>query len=173
MKLLSILIFLIICVIFPIVASVLICKKYKALPKIVIIGALVFICFQVLTRIPLLNYLYTQSWFLKFTLTNPLLQGFFLSITAGLFEELGRFIAFKFFLKSYNLTLNNGLVYGIGHGGIEALLVVAIPAILTEFTGEWNQLLLSGIERLLAMIFHIGLSLYVLYSVKHKKLYIY
>lgn len=169
MKILSIIIFLTICLILPIASSILICKKYKANLNAVLIGALIFIFFQLLTRIPLLNYLYTQSWFLNFTVTNPLIYGFFLATTAGLFEEIGRFIAFKFFFKNNNLTLNNGITYGIGHGGIEAILIVAIPVILTGFVGEWNEILLSSIERLLAITLHIGLSLYVLYSVKHKK----
>lgn len=44
---------------------------------------------------------------------------------AGIFEECGRYIVFRFILKKYR-TRENAVLYGIGHGGIE-VLVVALP----------------------------------------------
>lgn len=47
---------------------------------------------------------------------------------AGLFEETGRFVSMKFLMKK-NLNKENGIMYGIGHGGIEAILLVTITEV--------------------------------------------
>lgn len=47
---------------------------------------------------------------------------------AALFEETGRFLAMKFVMKK-NLNKQNGIMYGIGHGGIEAIIIVGISEI--------------------------------------------
>ena len=43
-------------------------------------------------------------------------------VRAGVFEETGRFLAFRFALKK-NRTRENAVLYGIGHGGFESLYV--------------------------------------------------
>ena len=43
-------------------------------------------------------------------------------LMAGLFEETGRFLAFRTVLKKYQYKDMNALMYGAGHGGIEALI---------------------------------------------------
>lgn len=48
---------------------------------------------------------------------------------AGIFEECGRHIVFKYIMKK-NRTPENAVLYGIGHGGIEALSV-ALPLMAT------------------------------------------
>ena len=42
---------------------------------------------------------------------------------AGVFEECGRHVVLKYFLKRHR-TRENAVLYGIGHGGIEALAVI-------------------------------------------------
>lgn len=49
-------------------------------------------------------------------------------VCAALFEETGRFLAMKFVMKK-NLNKQNGIMYGIGHGGIEAIIIVGISEI--------------------------------------------
>lgn len=44
-------------------------------------------------------------------------------LAAGLFEETGRFLAMKLLMKN-TLSKKNGLMYGVGHGGIESVLIV-------------------------------------------------
>jgi uncharacterized membrane protein YhfC len=48
---------------------------------------------------------------------------------AGLFEETGRFLAFKTVLRSRQDKDQNALMYGAGHGGFEAITVLGIPMI--------------------------------------------
>ena len=48
---------------------------------------------------------------------------------AGVFEECGRHIILKYFMKK-DRTRENAVLYGIGHGGIE-ILAVLLPAMIT------------------------------------------
>lgn len=48
---------------------------------------------------------------------------------AGVFEECGRYIILKYFMKK-NRTRENAVLYGIGHGGIE-ILSVLLPAMIS------------------------------------------
>ena len=50
-------------------------------------------------------------------------------LTAGVFEECGRYLILKHILKK-NRTPENAVFYGIGHGGIEILAVV-LPLMVT------------------------------------------
>ena len=50
------------------------------------------------------------------------------TMMAGIFEECGRHIVFKYILKK-NRTRENAVLYGIGHGGIE-ILAVLLPAMI-------------------------------------------
>ena len=53
-------------------------------------------------------------------LNNIWLYALYGGLMAGLFEETGRFLAFKTVLKRYQTRDVNALMYGAGHGGIEA-----------------------------------------------------
>ena len=50
-------------------------------------------------------------------------------VMAGVFEECGRYVIFKFILKK-NRTPENAVLYGIGHGGIE-IWAVLLPVMIT------------------------------------------
>ena len=84
-------------------------------------GCLVFTFFQYLIRFPLLFILNGNPQF------QQLMQNLFFSaviiggLTAGFFEEAGRFLAFRYLLKKEDLSWQNGVAYGLGHGGIEAI----------------------------------------------------
>lgn len=47
---------------------------------------------------------------------------------AGIFEETGRYIAFKVFLKKYDYR-ENAIAYGFGHGGIECIIVLGFTMV--------------------------------------------
>ena len=112
----------------PIGFIVYLSAKKKQVIKPALIGAGVFIVFQYLIRIPLLNQVFpTMDWFINVTM-NPWAYGIFLGLTAGLAEELGRYLAFSTVLKE-KLRFVDGLAYGIGHGGIEAMLICGMANI--------------------------------------------
>ena len=48
---------------------------------------------------------------------------------AGVFEESGRFLAFRTVLRRKRSKNVNSLMYGAGHGGIEAVIVLGITSI--------------------------------------------
>jgi len=47
-------------------------------------------------------------------------------LMAGLFEETGRLLAMKFVLKKKHQDPHNALMYGAGHGGFEAMIILCI-----------------------------------------------
>ena len=94
-----------------------------------LVGAGVFIIFAlfleqichyfVLSRVsPLSEYVNGHIW--AFVLYGAL--------AAGVFEETGRFLAFKTVLRR-SKGKETAITYGIGHGGIESILVVGISMI--------------------------------------------
>lgn len=102
-------------------------RKEKIYLPAVLVGALVFLVFQILTRIQLINYLSTMDWFAEMA-ESMIFLIFFFAFTAGIFEEVGRYLGFKFPLKNH-LSWKNGVAFGIGHGGFEAIALVGITTI--------------------------------------------
>lgn len=49
-------------------------------------------------------------------------------LAAGIFEETGRFVAFKLILKKKRAR-RESIMYGIGHGGVESILVCSMSMI--------------------------------------------
>ena len=56
------------------------------------------------------------------------LYGLYGGLAAALFEETGRWMAFRFFLKNHQ-NAETALMYGAGHGGAEAILTVGLTYI--------------------------------------------
>ena len=92
-----------------------------------LLGAAGFFVTQILIRLPLLTALQGQSWFLKFANLHLFAYAFGLAFTAGLFELAGRLAVAKLMKKK--LTYRRSLAAGLGHGGIEAMLLVGITYI--------------------------------------------
>lgn len=183
----------------PIGLAIYFYRKYRVSLKAVLAGALVFVVFQLITRIPLLTVLSNQLWYQRLALSLVFLA-LFLSLTAGLFEEVGRYLGFRYFLIK-ELVWKNGIAYGIGHGGIESIVLVGLTYVnnivisIMINTGTFDRLIapligaaeaeyirrqlvdlppavfaMAGIERLFAIVIQIALSLVVLYAVKNRKI---
>lgn len=125
--------------------------------KTFLLGALCFIVSQVLLRIPILNYLQGSTDFQLFALYNGFLVGALITLSAGVFEEGFRFIFKSLFFKARNIDISQPIVFGFGHGLAEALILLG-PLLRTM---PLKFLLLPLIERVLAIILHIGLSVLV------------
>ncbi|MDR2994391.1 MAG: YhfC family intramembrane metalloprotease [Bacillus cereus] len=155
----------------PLVALLYAFWKKRYIPYM--LGVLAFAVSQILIRIPILNYLNgTSTDFQMFSAMQPVLFVFLLSLSAGIFEEIARFIAMRYFMKQRDWQ--SGFLFGAGHGGIEAILIVGIPVVsllLSQtVSGNTDSYFVGGIERFFAMILHIGLSFIVLQAVVQKKL---
>jgi len=140
-----------------------------------VLGIVAFVGSQIVIRLPILQFLGENSvTYSMFSAKNPILFAIIIAFTAGIMEELARFILMRYAMKKR--TWQSGFIFGAGHGGIEAVLLVGLGAFVMLFsvTGEQysGDFLIGGIERLFAMLLHIGLSLLVLQSVVQKR-YIY
>lgn len=121
----------------------------------------------------------------------PAFNIFVLALLAGLFEETARYIGYRW-LAPQARTWREAVVYGAGHGGIEAVITggltlvaffqlvglqntdistLPIPAdqqaalaaqVQTYWSLAWPLTLLGAVERVLAMTLHITLSVLVL-----------
>ncbi len=87
-----------------------------------LLGAAGFFVTQILIRLPVLMILQSQSWFMGFAQNHLFLYAFGLAFTAGLFELAGRFGVAKLLRK--NLNFKRSLAAGLGHGGIEAMILI-------------------------------------------------
>ena len=109
----------------PVILFILLRRGSKNVTGAFIAGAVAFYISQMLIRIPMIQVLLPRfNWYRVFK-ENTLLLILFLALSAALFEETVRYLTFKLLLKERQVW-KCGLAYGIGHGGIEAALIVGI-----------------------------------------------
>lgn len=138
-----------------------------------LLGVLAFSISQLLLRIPLLDLLQKHSTtYILIGSTKPILFALILGFSAGIFEELARYLLMKFFMKKKDWT--SGFIFGLGHGGVEAVLFLGLGALTALFSpvsfiygGEY---FLGGAERFFAITLHISLSIIVLRSVVERRI---
>jgi len=188
-------------IILPFVLAFYLTRKFKLSWKLVLAGALTFIASQIL-HIPVVYGL--TALFNNGTLPaipeawTTIFNAIVLGLLAGIFEETARWILFKFSLKNVK-TWREGVLVGVGHGGVEAVLLgmlalatvgsmiamrnadlsaFGIPADQIELTKQqlaefWSApvytAFLGLIERVFAVCLHLSLSVMVLYSVVYGK----
>lgn len=154
-------------------------------------GALVFFVSQMVARLPLVQ---VGQVLLQDALSSTVVQWIWivvLSFSAGLFEEGGRWIGYRWLFHPEERTWRPAVVYGLGHGGLESMVLIAglgmlsLVGLLAMSSTDLSQLqpeqreavqaqlaavaaqpawfpLLGAWERLSAMTIHVGLSLIVL-----------
>jgi len=185
----------------PVILAVILYNKEKVSIKSIIGGVLCFTITQIIIRIPLLQLLQLTDWYQNLVKSSIFLATLLLALSAGIFEEVGRFLCFRYVLKD-RLEWKDGVAFGIGHGGMESMYIglANVNNILISLainSGTFGSLiakqlpaemadnikdqlisiapatfLAGGLERLFTIFIHIGLSLLVLYGVRNKK-YIY
>lgn len=168
----------------PIGALVYFIRKKNRCVKPYFIGMLVFFISQMILRIPLLNNVISKmDWYMEMSTFYPVIVMIFLGLTAGVFEEVGRYLGFKIALRN-NRRWIDGIAFGIGHGGIEAMLLLGMASLQNLFIviSKGNEsvlnilysngpyILLGGLERIFAIMIHIGLTMIVLYGINKNKI---
>lgn len=130
----------------------------------------------------------------NFISNNTIVFMFYAAFAAGIFEETGRLFGFKVLMKKYN-DKKSAIAYGIGHGGIEVIILVGITYLfyflaicgVTIGTETATKILLDTasaikvsaictamFERIPAMIIHISLSMIVFVAAREPgKLWLY
>lgn len=167
-------------ILIPLGLGVYVTRKFGTSWRNWFIGALMFLLS--LSRVPLNSYLNQIILSAPITQMTYTLLGLAPSITAGVFEELARYIGLRFIIKDD--SYEKGVTYGAGHGGIESIFIVGLsvlsvgvvlinnpealpPAQLEAILATSPYLALVGLyERLMAMIVQIGFSVIVLESIR-------
>lgn len=157
----------------PALLGALLKKRYpqEKIGRAVLLGTLGFLLTQVCVRLPLLSALSGNLAF--FSALRPIPYALLLAFSAALFETAGRLLVQKVLLRR-RLTQATALASGVGHGGVEAVLLVGINDIAGLAVGlagdpasaGYVSLLsvspalfaLAGFERLLTILFHVFLS---------------
>lgn len=170
----------------PITLAVYMWKKYRASWAIFFLGMILFLIS--LIRIPLNNLF---STIIANNFSGDLviiLIGLFASLTAGIFEEGVRVLAFGAIIKPR--SYDKGIMYGIGHGGGgESMIFVAMSvlvsfityrffpgilptSLLVQIAGvDWYIPIIGALERILAIAIQISLSVLVMYAFIKRKYY--
>jgi len=189
----------VICFLLPVSGYIYTKVRYKKITKPFLFGMLTFFISQMVLRIPIIQVLLPRfDWYNIFATKYEYLYYILMALSAGVFEEVGRFIVVKYFLKK-NRRYGDGIAFGFGHGGIEAILLLGITyinmliysfaynngtldALLTgasqgtidsvcaTVTGlTVGSILLGTIERVIAITMHIGMTMIVYMGFAKKK----
>ena len=175
-------------VVYPIVLGTLLRRRLQVGWRYFVQGALVFFISQVVLRIPLFQA--ASLLLLPALQSSPVLGigwGFVAALSAGIFEEVGRYLGYRTLMRREEKTWSKAVMFGAGHGGFESMFVSAAMALLqllpylTLTPEAFNALppdarvelqagaalpdwiaLLGAWERLWIIAFHIGASVLVL-----------
>ncbi len=173
---------------------IVLCVRYKrrgAHLKNFFLGCAVFVLFVLVLE--QLMHSVVLGRFQSFFTENIFAYALYGGLAAGVFEETGRYLAMRFLMKK-TLNKQEALMYGAGHGGIEAMLLVgltyinnisasvminsgAAAALPEELAAQLSPLLttpsyvflMGGLERISAIVLHICLSYLVYRAVKGRK----
>jgi uncharacterized membrane protein YhfC len=110
----------------PIVLFIIFYKKYNAKVIPMLTGMAGFVLFALILE-QLIHLIVFTNFALREQPFIFIIYGIFM---AGIFEETARFISFKLLKKKYN-GIETGLAYGIGHGGIESIVVGGLSMVNT------------------------------------------
>lgn len=164
-------------------------RRYAAPWRFFLYGALIFAAFQLFTRVPAVAVLsaavqpgkhgeaFVWAW----------IAG--LSLSAGVFEEVGRYVGYRWLFRAGERTERNALMFGAGHGGFESMALVGVSVLSSMLTVialsradvsqlglsadqaaqvrqlldlPWWMPLLGAFERVCTIVIHVSLSLLVL-----------
>lgn len=175
----------------PVALAIIVRRRFDVSWRVILYGALVFLVFQVITRMPAMVILQSvgRNW-MNASDTNFILFMLFAAVTAGLFEECGRWIGYRFWIPEHR-RWEDGVGFGAGHGGFEAAFLIGgmqllslaalyillfvdyqslFPQIAEQLDSakdtflqvEWYIYFWSVFERACALVIQISLSLLVL-----------
>ncbi len=102
-------------------------NKGKGVWKALALGAAGFVLLQMIIRMPILNIVSLIPGFGTFVAEYYVVYCLILAMTAALFEVVARFGVAKILQKKINYE--QGVAAGLGHGGIEAILIVGMTYI--------------------------------------------
>ena len=104
-------------------------KKTDAAFTPFVVGAIAFFVFVMIAE-QLIHGLVlgVSARMAEFILTRPWLYALYGSLLAGLFEETARLLMYRTFMKK-NIAREHAVSYGLGHGGMECVMMLGAGAI--------------------------------------------
>lgn len=171
-----------------IVPCVLWLRKTHAAKLPYFIGMLTFFLFVKVLEALVHNYcLLRYNLFSAYLNAHPVAFMLYGGFAAGIFEETGRFVAFKTLLRRYDAP-ETAITYGLGHGSIEIILTVALGYLFITLSFYSRGTLLADRfsfmrsavdsiiaapylslvaleERAVALLFHVSASVFVFRAV--------
>lgn len=97
-------------------------KEFKSGLKSVLTGAGVFVVFALILE-SIVHQIVLKGPHGPAIIGNTYYYALYGGLMAGLFEETGRFLSMKLILKKESPAAGTAISYGVGHGGIELLLL--------------------------------------------------
>ena len=113
----------------------------------------------------------SQSWYILLSRSEPLAQALLFGFVSALFEEIGRVVIMVFLYRSTRKerSLFKGIVFGVGFGGIETVLIGVSTIVSLFLLGGGGTLpfsaIFSGFESAAFFVAQIAFSVMVLYSI--------
>lgn len=180
------------------IAFIIYFKGKKGIFKALSAGALGFFLGQYIFRQPLIGLAFNSEAF-SFLFENQLMYALTLGFSAGLFELLGRMFIITIFLKGLNqkhhviaagfghgifeailvvgftyvnnillaFMINNNTISNLLAQGVDQALIDQVVTYMTS-TNSW-YFLIGGLERVLALVIHIALTILVYMGYKTKR----
>lgn len=115
-------------VVIPLVGAFYLKRKYNCKIKAFLCGALIWLLFASILE-SIVHQVVLGSPAGATIQGNIFLYGLYGGFMAALFEETGRFLGFKYYLRGPKKNNMNAVMYGMGHGGFEAIYVLGIGMI--------------------------------------------
>ena len=117
---------LVISLVLPVIALIVYALKNRrqGVASAWFLGAAGFFVTQMVIRVPILSTLSLMPGFMAFAENHYVVYSLMLGLTAALFEVVGRYVSAK--ILSKNLTFTKGFAAGLGHGGIEAIILIGM-----------------------------------------------
>lgn len=130
----------------PIALLIVLYRKTRMNLLPALLGAGIFLFFVFVLEGAFNRYLLVQNAATSAFLTgNTYVYALYGGLAAGLFEETGRLLAFRL-MKKRDKGIQSALCYGIGHGGIEAIVLVGLGMFSSLVTAlSINALGLEGV----------------------------
>lgn len=112
----------------PVFLTIYLVRRHHAKLTTVLIGAGTFFLFALVLE-SIMHQLVLKGPHGAAITGNTLWYAIYGGLAAGVFEETGRFLSMKFLMKKEPSKALPGVAYGIGHGGMEMIMVFGVTMI--------------------------------------------
>lgn len=128
-SILTMVVTLLVTLVMPIVAWIMyaVKNKDKKVGGALLLGAAGFFVMQIVIRLSIINVLSLSPAFMSFAANHYIFYCLILAFTAALVEVIARYVVAKILVKK--LTYEHGIAAGLGHGGIEAVMLIGMTYI--------------------------------------------